>query len=240
MKTAIMASAFVLLLTATTATAVVTPHVANPTSNLANWTAAVGSVVTNIDFDSPAVNATLSYTGGASLSSGTGPAQGNIFSGPLSSGEGPHPASNYLFVSSPGSSSPQTVTETFTVPVAAVGVSVIDYFGAGGFNNFLDIAVYSGPAGTGTLLGSATSVQFNFQNNNVYFMGFTSTSANIGSFVFSRLRDDTGDTIGLDNFVSSGLAGGGTVPEPAAWVMMIAGFGLVGVAARRRSVALAA
>lgn len=35
-------------------------------------------------------------------------------------------------------------------------------------------------------------------------------------------------------------SGGGAVPEPATWAMMIAGFGLVGSALRRRRVALAA
>ncbi len=36
------------------------------------------------------------------------------------------------------------------------------------------------------------------------------------------------------------VAGGGTVPEPASWALLIAGFGLVGVAARRsRAVAAA-
>lgn len=55
--------------------------------------------------------------------------------------------------------------------------------------------------------------------------------------------------IGNGNNVSiwnnNGFAGvtfgaGGTVPEPASWAMMIAGFGLVGAAMRRRAVALAA
>lgn len=34
--------------------------------------------------------------------------------------------------------------------------------------------------------------------------------------------------------------GGGGVPEPATWAMMITGFGLIGVAMRRRSSALVA
>jgi hypothetical protein len=38
----------------------------------------------------------------------------------------------------------------------------------------------------------------------------------------------------LDNVRVSGLGGGGAVPEPATWAMLIAGFGLVGLAARRR------
>ena len=34
----------------------------------------------------------------------------------------------------------------------------------------------------------------------------------------------------------SAVAGGGSVPEPATWAMMIAGFGVVGAAMRRRKV----
>ena len=36
------------------------------------------------------------------------------------------------------------------------------------------------------------------------------------------------------------IAISGAVPEPASWAMLIAGFGLVGVAARRRKIAVAA
>jgi len=41
-------------------------------------------------------------------------------------------------------------------------------------------------------------------------------------------------------FANALAFGGNTVPEPASWVMMIAGFGLVGVAARRRAPAVTA
>ncbi|MCS6986322.1 MAG: PEPxxWA-CTERM sorting domain-containing protein [Sphingomonadaceae bacterium] len=53
----------------------------------------------------------------------------------------------------------------------------------------------------------------------------------------------------VDEFYDSGLAWrdltiGDTpinpIPEPAAWALMIAGFGLVGMAARRRRLAVAA
>ena len=44
-------------------------------------------------------------------------------------------------------------------------------------------------------------------------------------------------------FVPSGLTSGGPlagVPEPTAWMMLIAGFGLVGLMARRRKTAISA
>lgn len=48
-----------------------------------------------------------------------------------------------------------------------------------------------------------------------------------------------GDNIGLNNSVDFEklifVASAGTVPEPASWAMMLAGFGLLGMAARRRA-----
>ncbi|MGZ3376624.1 MAG: PEPxxWA-CTERM sorting domain-containing protein, partial [Phenylobacterium sp.] len=55
---------------------------------------------------------------------------------------------------------------------------------------------------------------------------------------FSALVSDHG--VHLENFAFS-VAGGGAVPEPASWALMIGGFGLAGAALRRRrQVALAA
>jgi hypothetical protein len=50
-----------------------------------------------------------------------------------------------------------------------------------------------------------------------------------------RLRS-TGVAFEFDNFAATEVLdpGGGVVPEPATWAMLIAGFGLVGVSARRR------
>lgn len=50
-----------------------------------------------------------------------------------------------------------------------------------------------------------------------------------------------GDNIGaiLDD-VSIRVTPGGVIPESATWAMLIAGFGLVGMAARRRGMAAAA
>jgi hypothetical protein len=213
-----------------------TTFVNNPTTNLEDWTAAVGTVTTNIDFDNPDVNATLSYGSCCSVTFGSGPGQGNTFSPPTSTGEGLHPASNFLLLPSPGSNGAYSVTETFVTPVAAAGVETIDYFGPTGIDNPLTLSAYTGPNGTGTLLGTATSAQYNFQANYMYFMGVASSSTDIGSIVFSRNFDNSGDDIGLDNFVSAGLAS--NVPEASTWAMMLAGFaglGFAGYRARRRS-----
>ncbi|MFM9851933.1 MAG: hypothetical protein ACKVOJ_03865, partial [Sphingomonadaceae bacterium] len=200
------------LLLSTTAQAAVVGFTANPTANRQNWTAAVlasgGTTQTNITFDAPNAGASLgAVTGfGAPVFSG-GPGQGNTFSGPLSSGQGLYTPSLHR----ESNSSVFSLTTNFNAPVSAVGIDVIDYFGASGFNNFLNLSVFSGANGTGTLLGSFTSSQFNFQRNNVYFLGAVSTANDIGSAVFSRRTDNTGDVIGVDNIVSGVI---GAVPEP--------------------------
>jgi hypothetical protein len=70
-------------------------------------------------------------------------------------------------------------------------------------------------------------------------------------FNFSDLVADSGETVLTFTFrnnpnwfllddVRLTMAGGGVIPEPATWAMLIAGFGLVGGALRRRRVALQA
>ncbi len=44
---------------------------------------------------------------------------------------------------------------------------------------------------------------------------------------------------GIDNWSLAAIPAGGTVPEPASWALLIAGFGLVGASARRRRLASA-
>lgn len=48
------------------------------------------------------------------------------------------------------------------------------------------------------------------------------------------------DNCGLIRTVTGGVASTATVPEPASWTLLVAGFGLVGVIARRRTVRVAA
>ena len=215
--------------------AALTVFVANPNTNSIDWTNAViaggGVVTTNIDFDGANVGASFTSTAGTSLQSGSGPAQGNTSAGPVSSGEGLNAPSTYLEMASPDQD-PISLTVNFASAVGAAGLFTIDYFGADGFNNVLRLSAFTGANGSGTLLGSVDGAQFNFQSNNRYFMGVVSTSNDIGSIVFTRLSDTSGDILGVDNIVSGTLNGG--VPEPASWAMLIAGFGLTGAAMRRR------
>ncbi|MBI1196456.1 MAG: PEP-CTERM sorting domain-containing protein [Phenylobacterium sp.] len=43
-----------------------------------------------------------------------------------------------------------------------------------------------------------------------------------------------------DNFGTDGAVGGGGVPEPATWALLVLGFGAAGATMRRRRAALAA
>jgi PEP-CTERM motif len=76
---------------------------------------------------------------------------------------------------------------------------------------------------------------FNYASaNGLTFFGFGSTAANIRS---ARIASTSGGfNFALDNFTFDGtlIPGPAGVPEPAVWALMIAGFGLVGAAARRR------
>ena len=72
------------------------------------------------------------------------------------------------------------------------------------------------------------------------------TVSTVGSFGFARaggVKDIAGVSVftrdpgglGYDNLVHDAVAVSGGIPEPASWVLMIAGFGLAGSALRRRS-----
>lgn len=73
--------------------------------------------------------------------------------------------------------------------------------------------------------------------------GFLST-ANLGGlttrYVLYSVLATQGDNPGLSNISFEGQLASGVVPEPASWALLLAGFGMVGFAARRRRAAIAA
>lgn len=197
--------------TTSAAPPVVTFFTNNPTTNSTDWGTSVtglgGAINTNVDFDAHPLGAlqsnfyalsdgvTLTPSGDVNqVQFGAGPGQGNTVTPPLSPGEGVHPTSNFLF----DGGSPSSLTISFAQPVLGVGLFVIDYYNPSG-SNPLTIEAFTGANGTGTSLGSASSVAFNFQRNNLYFMGVSSSGNDIGSIVFTDVNSATGDTTGIDS-----------------------------------------
>lgn len=213
----------------------------SPTGNYSAWSgqlASLGSGVLTIDFEShplgPLVpgfypGVTLTPSGDVNtVTFGPGPADGNDSSPPVSSGEGANPASRFL---SDGGN-PSSLTISFGTPVFGAGLFIIDYFNPFS-DNPLTLQAFTGPNGTGTSLGVVNSVGYNFQNNNLYFMGIVSTLGDIGSVVFTDVNGVTGDTTGIDNISFSG-AGGAPIPEPSTFVLLGAALGVLALRLRAR------
>jgi hypothetical protein len=115
-------------------------------------------------------------------------------------------------------------TFTFTNPVSAVGFALANGFSGG----TITASIFNGV----TLLDTET---FGVADQNA-FTGFFGVNG-LGTITSVQLFPNGGGFLLVDE-VMSGSAGG--VPEPATWALMLGGFGLAGVALRRRSVALAA
>jgi hypothetical protein len=229
--------------------------VEHPTTNSREWTAAVAAAggVLNSDVDFRAMNAgvlsgtfydTPAHSDGVRLFasdssfdlvvSGHGPGQASQY-GTVSGGEGSSSGSRYLQSTSPGFGGGSSLTISFDSPAMAVGFFTIDYFGSDPTTNPLSLLIYSGQNGKGTLLGSATAVRENFQPNGLYFMGFASSTASIGSAVLMRGPDADGDTIGVGSILFANGPSLGAVPEPAASALLsIGGVALLGWTAHRR------
>ena len=148
-------------------------------------------------------------------------------------------ANNDLYIAGPGQSAnidtalgvdaPRGGNNTigFSSPTFAFAADLVQNFGGGrqsGSGALFTLNAF----GTSGLLGSYT---FPIASGTGGFFGLTST-AGITSIQVSQ----AGGFAIIDNVSFNG----GTVPEPASWALMVAGFGLVGVAARRRSGAVAA
>lgn len=207
-----------------TAFAVVNGYVDNPQTNSVDWAADVvslGSLVnSNVNFDTHPLGAlqpdwyeasdgvTLTPAGSAgNITFGTGPNDGNIDGS--NPGEGPHAASNYL----PMASSGATLTIDFDTPTYGAGLFTVDKF-LTATSPPTTIEAFTGPNGTGTSLGIFNSSTLNFQPNNLYFMGITSSDGDILSVVFTFSGAGTGDSIGVDDIVFA--SSDGIIPEPKA------------------------
>ena len=164
-----------------------------------------------------------------SIRNDAGPADGNTSTPPLSTGEGAHAPSAYLN----DATAPSSLAISFANPTSGAGLFLVDFFNPTG-DNHVTFQAFTGMNGTGTSLGSFSALSFNFQNNNEYFLGFTSAAGNIGSVVLTRVSDITGDDFGIDD-VTFGRAAVQVTPEPATLTLMATGLvGLGGFVRRRK------
>jgi len=176
------------------------------------------------------------------------------------------PASAATFTAEHGVSTTACNTSTSTGPFATGQVITYAAFGcSGGYNVFLDttaqtITIVSAVAPfadyrfseftitgiTETTITSLTALStaglFNTTNNPAPSLALSFTGNSIGILFGTR-----SDSTPIFDFATDGVGqavfaynGGGVVPEPASWAMLIAGFGLVGAAARRRRAVTAA
>ncbi len=112
--------------------------------------------------------------------------------------------------------------------------SISFYWGSIDTYNFVDVL----GAGGATIFSIAGG-QLPPSNGN---QGLPSTNrrvnfvAGAGEVITGLRLSSTGVAFEFDNFAATEVLdpGGGAVPEPATWAMLLAGFGLVGVSARRR------
>jgi hypothetical protein len=95
---------------------------------------------------------------------------------------------------------------------------------------------FSGNSGDGTLIYTSDVLDFTNTVDRDYSMGFTSITPTIfrstsgGNKALRTFR-----TLATGSFSSDPAPLVIAVPEPGSWLLMIAGFGMVGVAARRRT-----
>lgn len=144
------------------------------------------------------------------------------------------------------------------VPVALdmgiFGRSAFDFGVSLGFEDGTVIDLVSGSAGHG---GDSISMPYLEQTNPLLaaavrdqYLGAVGGKGNVGLTLGGGLFEGGEDGVpGFSVWVPVGVpfslnsnfgeTGGDAIPEPGTWVMMIAGFGLVGMAVRRRRAALA-
>ena len=126
-----------------------------------------------------------------------------------------------------------TVTLSFATPVASFG---------GGLNYSLRFSDNL-PDGADPVIAAYDASNQLIASYDLFALAPISTPGATDAFAFRGI--DGGGTA-IASFTLSGgyliIAGvdGGTVPEPATWALMVAGFGLVGMAVRRRAAAVAA
>lgn len=163
--------------------------------------------------------------------------------------------------SSRGGLAPSSATGGFYL--AQDGEAVLDY--AAGFDTALSffyaqpdffqwqgaVYVYEGLGGSGNLLGfldlGYTNASCDLASYGAVFCPFEAASLSFAGIGRSVVFEGAADYLVFDDVTlgsatpGSGANGGGgevpAVPEPASWIMLLSGFGLIGFSARRRRTA---
>jgi len=164
-----------------------------------------------INFSPATATVTTALSGGGSVTSPTSPGEGLV-----TSGQHIYPASTF------------DLEVTFIDPLLGFGFYIIDYYNPSGVNPGL-LKAWDGPNGTGTLLGSFSTAQYDFQYNNKYFVGVTDSDRRIKSVTFG-LPGGAGDSVYFDDLQ---LASG--IPEPATMLLAGLALGIVVYFDRRRN-----
>lgn len=141
-------------------------------------------------------------------------------------GRGNNPDGLWIASDNSGRCNGEPFTVSFSAPFAASLTSF-----------FMDVAAYAPTTLTifdksgATLFNTNVTLTAGAGTDPGNYVRYGTTSNNgIGGFSFSGPAN--GNT-SIDNLEAI-TSGTGSVPEPAAWAMMIGGFGLIGAAARRR------
>jgi hypothetical protein len=131
--------------------------------------------------------------------------------------------------------STNTATDTMTFSGFSAGVSAIggEFFGS-------DISGAFAAVGSISLVidtGDSESIFTIANPTATSFFGIVSTTGLVSFTVLSPTVDGGPPFFwpSANNLVLAELSAGPAIPEPASWALMIAGFGLVGAAARRRA-----
>lgn len=107
--------------------------------------------------------------------------------------------------------------------------------GSKGIFNFTSIGLYSGLGNGGTLLKTGSIAARGDGPAQAFLGDYTFTAGN--SYTIAYSGTVSGKPASVGSSITFALA---TVPEPASWALMVAGFGMVGFAARRRRPVVAA
>ena len=179
--------------------------------------------VTFVNFDKPVADTGFTLTGGYVITSGTSN------NGAAPAGDG----SKYLYVSSALSPNNATLTSPFALK------SIGFYWGSIDAYNSVDVlgSVNGGATQTLFTLGGSALPPSNGDRSTAQSNQRVTFTAGNGEAITGLRFASTGVAFELDD-VAGKLGGGGSigaVPEPASWALFVSGFGLIGLATRRRN-----